>query len=875
MGGGCNLFSDEIKDVDLGESILNEKIYINAELQKYQSGEALSRKILDSNPSGNGDITSILKILPNVQFDNAQLRSTTPGEIDPANISIFGGLFYQNNFQLDGFNMNNDLDPLGVSNPNAENALPGRSQGLNIDTSLLESIKVQDSNVSAAYGGFTGGVVEANTRRPTKKFGANISYQIAQGDANPNAFSLTQYYLFGDDRDEFLNSTQYSNQPKFIKHLFRSSFEYKLSDNAGVIASFTTTQSFIPLNGYSASYINSTLDDKRKTQKRQSYNFFIKGYYDIGDKVRLESSYTYAPQYNNYFIVNTRNSDFDLQSGGHQATFKAIWDNTLGLLTAQTNFNYIEQSRSNSLNTRKIWRYSSDKNWNPGGDPAEGGYGNVDTTQITWNTKLIQDFKPLEFGIWSNKFHTGLDAGYVNASYLRKADMMTTQLAPTNFLPNGATCTDTQWCSNANVPNKPRTRTNWTPDNAGQWISRVTFIKTGKINLDSLVLGAFIEDDMRFDFKNFGELNARAGLRLDYDTYMEKTTFAPRFSLNYIAPWSAWGDLGNNLSTQFSFGANRYYGRNLFAYRLEDGRNSLIYSLTRTQETTPWENALSTQNKNNTNFKKLKVPYSDELMAGIMQKIFLFNLGAKYIHRFGRDEIRRMCVDVNGKIATRCATTSSNVSIYTNEGRSQSNVVSISLQNDVPLEFFNTEHFMLFAIDWTNVLRNYADYSDILTNPEIANEWISYNGQLMRYADRPAENFMRPYTIRLTTTHNFNIWRTKWFLNNFFRFRSGYEAIVATSNSQRDQFIIDGVLTPVTTFKVYQVPASFTWDMRVGFEMDVYSGNTFYVNVDIYNVLNKQNVAIASASYSPSAGTTAVPVYEVGRQFWVQVGYKF
>ena len=71
------------------------------------------------------------------------------------------------------------------------------------------------------------------------------------------------------------------------------------------------------------------------------------------------------------------------------------------------------------------------------------------------------------------------------------------------------------------------------------------------------------------------------------------------------------------------------------------------------------------------------------------------------------------------------------------------------------------------------------------------------------------------------------------------------------------------------------MPASFTWDMRVGFEMDIYSGNTLYVNVDIYNVLNKQNVAIASLNYSSTAGTTAVPIYEVGRQFWVQVGYKF
>ncbi|MGX2973337.1 hypothetical protein, partial [Helicobacter sp. T3_23-1059] len=49
------------------------------EFEAYQSGNQIGREMLDSNPSGNGDITSILKILPNVQFDNAQNRSTTPG----------------------------------------------------------------------------------------------------------------------------------------------------------------------------------------------------------------------------------------------------------------------------------------------------------------------------------------------------------------------------------------------------------------------------------------------------------------------------------------------------------------------------------------------------------------------------------------------------------------------------------------------------------------------------------------------------------------------------------------------------------------------------------------------------------------------------
>ena len=161
-----NLYSDEINEGDnQKESDLKklDTIYTIGRLDstsKYQGRTTLDSNVLESNPTGNGDITSILRILPNVQFDNSQLKSTTPGEIDPANISISGGLYYQNSFLLDGFNINNDLDPAisgGNLNPASVTALPGRSQGLNIDTSLLESISVQDSNVSAAYGGFSGG----------------------------------------------------------------------------------------------------------------------------------------------------------------------------------------------------------------------------------------------------------------------------------------------------------------------------------------------------------------------------------------------------------------------------------------------------------------------------------------------------------------------------------------------------------------------------------------------------------------------------------------------------------------------------------------------------------------------------------------------
>ncbi|TLD80993.1 TonB-dependent receptor [Helicobacter sp. MIT 05-5293] len=872
--------TDSIKSVKLPSSVVTT----TSQLEEYQSGEMINESMIESNPSGNGDITSILRILPNVQFDNAQSKSSTPGEIDPANISISGGLYYQNNFQLDGFNMNNDLDPAGSqgSNPVAATALPGRSQGLNIDTSLLESIVVQDSNVSAAYGGFTGGVVEANTRRPTKNFGANVSYQITQGNADPHKFSLTNYHIYeANDQsyNNFLNSSSYGNQPEFIKHLIRSSIESKLNDKSGVIASFTTTQSFIPLNAYANTYMSTTRDDTRKTQKRQSYNFFIKGYYDPIESLRIEASYTYAPQYNEYFIVNTKDSDFYLQSGGHQAGIKALWENLLGLLTAQSNFNYMENSRSGSAQHAKGWRVSDEKNWSSdkNGTVSEGGYGNVDSTQLNLHLKLNQSFKPIElFSLWEHKINTGLEIGYVNASYERLGDTIFGGTAWLSPLTNGMTCID-EFCSTSPVHYQINT---W-KDNKGQFANKATLYKAGKINIDNFDLSLYAEDDMNFHLGAFGEINTRFGLRLDYDTYMNKAPIAPRLSLNYIAPWS-YGEYGKNFKSTLIFGANRYYGRNLFTYALMDGRSSLQYTVSRTDPSTSWDNATKTQNKNDTNFAQLKVPYADELAVGISQQLYIFQAVAKYIHRFGRDEIRRACKDPKtGQISAYNCT--SNVTgltdtlrfVYTNDGQSDTDVITLSVQNIQPIQTFSIKHHYMLAFDWTNVKRNYADYSTNLTDDELSNQLISYDGKLIRYADRPAENFIRPYTLRLSTTHNFNIARTKWLWNNFFRYRAGYKTMASVREADKDSFVIDGVLTKVDTFKAFDIRGAFTWDMRIGFEVDVWKGNTLYMNLDIYNVLDSKNIAIASASYSATAGTTAIPVYEVGRQFWLQVGYKF
>ena len=68
--------------------------------------------------------------------------------------------------------------------------------------------------------------------------------------------------------------------------------------------------------------------------------------------------------------------------------------------------------------------------------------------------------------------------------------------------------------------------------------------------------------------------------------------------------------------------------------------------------------------------------------------------------------------------------------------------------------------------------------------------------------------------------------------------------------------------------------------MRVGFEMNVHKIHTMYINMDIYNVLNARNETTISNSsgntgYGIASSSYTYAVYEVGRQFWFEIGYKF
>ncbi len=845
--GGGALKTYELEATEISASI--------DEISKYQTGTSIGKSLLQASPNANGDITSALKILPNVQYDNAQLSSHTPGEIDPANISISGGLFYQNNFTLDGFNMNNDLDPIGGGVDGTGGASQGlrggRSQGFNVDTSLLDSISVLDSNIGAAYGGFTGGVVEANVRNPrTDRFHFDINYQHTSN-------KLTTYHIDKNFEENLANSTDEKFQPKFTKELVKASLEGWLNEKFGIIGAFSTTRSKIPLNGYSSVYhYNGTEAFQTRNQTRRSDNYYLKMIYNISSDFSLEANLGYMPQFNTYFSAIAKDSFYTYESGGYQSGLKGIWENKMGVWTNALSYSFLEHSRNGKKNYFLNWRYSvGDKNWasNRAGLLIEGSPADVNQVQHTANYKSNMQFKAVEFLNLEHKFNLGTEFGY---QYVAREIMEDYYWNVNNTLADlGANSCNMSdfFCSNAPTNN------GW----QGQYIKQLNILKKSLTKLDVQTYAFYAENDMKiFEFDKIGRLNARVGLRFDGDNYMDKSSLAPRFSLAYVMPWK-------KHQSRLNFGANRYYGRNLFSYRLYDSILAATKRLTRADLNSPWIES-DVNAKSQYSFNKLNIPYSDELMVGLSQDIGVININAKYINRQGKDEITQ-----RGRYGNY---------YYSNEGRSKSDVISISIENNALISSYNVNHHFLLAFDKTLTSRTY----NLFTSDEayINDPDILYDGKVIKYSQRPTENFARPYTIRLNTTQTMKLGSTRLLWNNFFRYRSGYDRMVILSRTSPNYNTT--IANTMSQYGRYHFKGVFNWDMRLGFEFRVDSllkkevdAGMFYVNVDIINVLNLKNMTTISGAYGNMAtgsllsAAAAYPVYDIGRQFWLQFGYKY
>lgn len=276
--------------------------------------QRITSRQIATRPHGNGTITDLLHDNPNVQFSNISGTSESAGEIAPENVSFHGEKFYNNNWQIDGMRNTDNSNPgagAGYQNSNDSDmdGLPnGGAQSFWVNVNIIDNVDVYDSNISAKYGQFTGGVVDAKLKdSSSKKASGSISLRTSRG-------SGSRYHAEIDvDASKVQQGNYY--QPDFTKYIWGLNLNQTINERAALMFSCNRTQSSIPFY--------HTVMKQKEGQKRLSQTFVLKGLYrfDNGDAVKATAMY--SPHESKYLRASTKAGAYTNSGGGYR--FNLEW----------------------------------------------------------------------------------------------------------------------------------------------------------------------------------------------------------------------------------------------------------------------------------------------------------------------------------------------------------------------------------------------------------------------------------------------------------------------------------------------------------------------------------------------------------------------
>lgn len=806
------------EEVDLGVvDVVGKGESHNTQIGEYSSSRTIDRSKLETITSKNHDISEVLKTNPSVSFNPKSNTATQEGEISPQDVSISGAKFYQNNYLIDGVSFNNDINPDGYRTlyKNIWHGPIMGSQSINLDTDLLDSIEVLDSSVSAKYGGFQGGVVNAKTRDPKKDFHGTLSYGYSSGDWSE---SFIDPYV----KNNYANSMGWEDKSDFVKQRYRYSMEGYVTDTFGLLFDYTKSQSNIDMK------TKTTLMDSSVAtfpdQKRTAENYFLKGIWRPTDRLVIKPSLLYSKQINNAFLEGTFGSDMDVKLGGYVATVEAAIDLDSVLLEQSLSFSKYDSSRYFDNDSLYAYKISNIKNWGVGSKSAYGGLGDLEEIQNNISYKLDISPKTFEaFGVAHN-VKTGVEFLHQDGTY-KIVSPYTYYVTPT-ALPSGYICASSDMtCVNDN-----------SFSGLGQYFGQ-KYVYSGvdnKTNMDKI--SYYIEDEMKYE-----RFKIRPGIRIERDSITDDVNIAPRFVTEY--------DLLSDDANFIGFGLNRYYGRNLFAYKIYSDMYSHYNTYTRTSPDAVWVRTDGWINDQAN--KDFKTPYDDELSLFYHGDINNARLNLKYVKRNSQNEIVRISRANSGTDAI--SGLDSTYLYYANDGKSKTDIVTFSIQNIDPLMLNGLKNYLEFALTYTDKKSNFGTYwdSDISTN-------VIYNGRVISYSELPVVDFYTPFTAKISHTMETPFINTTF--SNFVNFIGKTDALISGWDS----------VNHMDTYDRVKLDSYATWDMRIAYKQPLSQGVQFFANLDINNILNDKH-AINGNSYNH----TVYYDYATGRNVWLEVGFNW
>lgn len=800
------------------------------------SSTAINKTKIQNSVVGNGFISSLLDTNAEIDVVDISKNSQTAGEITPGKISINKAPFYQNNFLIDGISNNSLLDPI-LTNVNDPYDVPGNEDELFLDLDLVDNIKVYTTNISAEYGNFTGGVIDAKTIRAKSKPSFKLSW-----DHTSNKFLK----IHVNDKKKF-NQASNNNQPKFKKNFYNMYFSIPINDSNGIVFSYSNKKSIIP-GAYLGGFRN---------QIRKNTSYFIKGSHYFEDDSILDIIGTYSPYESIHFREYVKDSDTKIKGGGY--SLKANYEKDFKNWSLNTNFSIKgSENTKESLNYNKQWIKTKNKPWGPmneqGGTEysTEGGSGNIQKNQLGLSYALKAQSSTMKTGDFTHDLKLGFSLDFNKAIYDRKENTYY-YIEPTKWTPTslgkgyGVNCMgDTDGC-----------------EEAEQYFSERRVYRKEKANASVVASGIYLENQIKYNAFEF-----TPGVRLDYNDYLKNFDAAYRLNASI--------KLFKNNKTTIYGGLNRYYGKSFLGYKLREARLPHYdeYRSTFKDNLKPW----GTSGDKDTNkyiFSDLKTPYSDEQSIGIMQDIDLLKMrvNLKYTNREGKNMFSRHYGDY--KVFTMPNKKDKGYyrpTYFGNAGYSKSEIVSLNIAPTKPINLGIADLGYSFSTSWSNSSSNISNYESLVDDYNKKTNMVFYDNKFYDINELPRQTNPKNYNLHLNFAFKpFKIFgkQTNVAINNIIRFNSSYNDIVAMDDSETKTYketLPDGRQKEyeVLVYEKINFKKNVTVDLRANFDFKIYGKNTLSISTEVTNLFDKiQNIGTSRTNY------------KTGRQIWLRMAYKY
>jgi hypothetical protein len=812
---------------------------------------------------GSGDANTFLRNLPNVQYQNdtsidAGVNAQSLIDTKPLEPSINGARPYENNFIVNGVStktitgtVERTSDPLSDTTltPNIDSIYGLHSQQLFIPAEFLDKATVIDSNASAEYGEFMGGVILYDlTAPPTDRYRASVDFS-RHTDRMTNFILATEDGLNPNDR----------KQPKFEKNNLAASLGAPITNDLAFIVQASQKTAEAQKQKHYTLYSGDITED--------SENNFFRGAVSLKSgigKFTLDSSLTDYHQYwegNQYrdlaITTDTQSSSTQLKHetelpalqlsgiglGGVKLESRAYYNSSeaTNLSDGDTVWNWVGARRSRNAATG-VWtesfRTSVLSDWcrpvpietlpNSGSAAnltcREGGYADMLQGQedVGLNAKMTGD---ILFG----SFKVGGELKSVEGHRARLEDY--TMYGVSTIVPTGRTiiCTsDDDAC------------------NSEQYASSRNIAPAFDVKATVNALHFYSEID-----QTIGWFNIRAGARVDYEDYFENLNIAPRLA-GTVTPISG---------LSFTGGFNRYYeGESLF-YALRDQQPRAVPAYSRSLQSNGYLSPWSTS-QNGATYTYLddgaETPFADEYTGTvrIREPLLGGQIRLKYLERHSEKQYSSdPCVGI------------SNCKQLNNDG--EKFYRSATAEYEKHWHTTNTPYLneaaVTIGLTWSeqtaNAARNtYYDDIEDLDGNGIPDNPILYNGHSYTRAgfDFVTGNLDIPIRVGATLS-------TVWFNNvlelNFSAgYNFGYEGVYDTDDIE----LFEDENGVVRNHDVWS-DKKFKTTLKLDVSGQINVSENAAINFDIYNITNSTGNSVATYN-NP---------WVIGRSYWVGSTVRF